>query len=84
MVLEDIGNPDIIQYNQLLENFQQHCEGLRSVQDIDGRWHNILTNSSTYLETSASAMYLTAFITVYLGMQVIVNVMLICLIQLGC
>ena len=30
---------------------------------LTGLWPNILTNSSTFSETSASGMFLTAFIT---------------------
>jgi len=46
---------------KVLANFVRHCKGLRSVQSEDGRWHQVLDNPSTYLETSATAMFLRAF-----------------------
>lgn len=46
---------------KVLANFVRHCEGLLKVQSEDGRWHQVLDNPSTYLETSATAMFLRAF-----------------------
>lgn len=45
----------------ILSHFQQTCAGLLRVQTADGRWHQVLTDPSTYLETSATAMFVAAF-----------------------
>ena len=45
--------------DELLLMYKRHGSGLLHVQSEDGRWHNILTNNNTFLETSASAMFLT-------------------------
>lgn len=37
--------------------FVKHCNALAKVQSNDGRWHQVLTNRSTYLESSGTAMY---------------------------
>ena len=48
----------------LLKLFQSHASGARAVQDpSDGRWHQVLDDSSAWLETSSSAMFLWSFIT---------------------
>ncbi len=46
---------------QIIEIFKNHAEGLLKVQAEDGRWHQVLDNSSTYLETSATAMFVRAY-----------------------
>jgi rhamnogalacturonyl hydrolase YesR len=46
---------------QLQGNLQQVCEGLLRVQASDGRWFNVLNDTTSYLETSATAMFVTAF-----------------------
>ena len=40
--------------------FQAHCEALAQAQAPDGRWHQVLTNASTYLESSGTAMYIVS------------------------
>jgi rhamnogalacturonyl hydrolase YesR len=40
--------------------FVKHCDALAKVQSNDGRWHQVLTNRSTYLESSGTAMYIVA------------------------
>jgi rhamnogalacturonyl hydrolase YesR len=45
----------------LLQVFQRHAAGLRDVQSEDGRWHQVLDNPDTYLETSCTAMFTRAF-----------------------
>jgi rhamnogalacturonyl hydrolase YesR len=45
----------------ILRIFRLHASSLRDFQSLDGRWHQILDNDTTYLETSASAMFVTAF-----------------------
>lgn len=48
-------------YNEILEIFVRHCEGLLAVQSKDGRWHQVLDDDSSYLETSATAMFVRGF-----------------------
>ena len=56
------GTPLQSSFDQVLVAFQQHATGVLAAQDPqDGRWHNILTDASSFLETSATAMFLTAF-----------------------
>ncbi|HYE59026.1 MAG TPA: DUF4861 family protein [Rhodothermales bacterium] len=45
----------------VLEMFRQHAEGLLRRQDTEGRWHQVLDRPDTYLETSATAMFVRAF-----------------------
>jgi len=45
----------------VLDLFQKHSQGLLKLQSDDGRWHQVLNDSSTFLETSATAMYLWSF-----------------------
>ncbi len=50
-------------YRNLKANFQAHAGNISALQDKnDGRWHNILDEDSTFLETSSTGMFLTAFI----------------------
>ena len=46
---------------EVLEIFRRHAEGLLAVQSSDGRWHQVLDNPDTYLETSCTAMFTRAF-----------------------
>ena len=46
---------------ELLDIFQSHAAGLLAVQSDDGRWHQVLDNTDTYLETSCTAMFTRAF-----------------------
>ncbi len=41
----------------ILKQFQQTCDGLVKHQGNDGRWHQIIDNPQTYLESSATAMF---------------------------
>lgn len=43
--------------DDVLDLLRQHIEGLCSVQDKTGFWHQLLDRSDTYLETSATAIY---------------------------
>jgi rhamnogalacturonyl hydrolase YesR len=45
----------------VLEAFVSHARGLLAVQSDDGRWHQVLDNPDTYLETSCTAMFTRAF-----------------------
>lgn len=49
------------QYAAVLTAFQRHAEGLLRHQSADGRWHQVLNQPETYLETSATAMFVRAF-----------------------
>ncbi len=46
---------------QILEIFKRHAQGLKAVQSQDGRWHQVLDDPDSYLETSATAMFIRAF-----------------------
>lgn len=41
----------------VLDLLRQHIEGLCHLQDKTGMWHQLLNNTSSYLETSATAIY---------------------------
>ena len=51
------------QKEEIKKIFIRHSEGLLAVQSDDGRWHQVLDDPSTYLETSATAMFVRAFAT---------------------
>lgn len=44
----------------VLHQFRAHIRGIAETQDGSGLWHNMLDRESTYLETSASAMFVFA------------------------
>ena len=48
-------------FDEVLETFRTHAAGLVRVQSEDGRWHQVLDNPETYLETSSTAMFVRAF-----------------------
>lgn len=48
-------------YDDVLQVFRAHAAGLVRAQAADGRWHQVLDNPATYLETSATAMFVRAF-----------------------
>ena len=48
-------------YDDVLAIFRSHAEALVHLQADDGRWHQVLDNPETYLETSATAMFVRAF-----------------------
>ncbi len=45
----------------ILDIMQKQAAGLRPLQDASGLWHTVLTQSDSYLETSASALIGYAF-----------------------
>ncbi|MCG8374693.1 MAG: glycoside hydrolase family 88 protein, partial [Balneolales bacterium] len=51
------------QFEAVLGTLTRHCEGLLAVQSLDGRWHQVLDDPGTYLETSATAMFVRGFAT---------------------
>jgi len=44
----------------VLDQFRAHVRGLAPLQDSTGLWHQLLDRPDSYLETSASAMYVYA------------------------
>ncbi len=44
----------------VLAQYRAHVAGLAAVQDASGLWHQLLDRPDTYLETSASAMFVYA------------------------
>ena len=44
----------------VLAQYRAHVAGLAAVQDGSGRWHQLLDRPDSYLETSASAMFVYA------------------------
>jgi len=44
----------------VLAHYRAHVAGLAAVQDTAGLWHQLLDHPDTYLETSASAMFVAA------------------------
>jgi rhamnogalacturonyl hydrolase YesR len=44
----------------ILDQYRAHLKGLASFQSGEGRWHNLLDRTDSYLETSATAMYVYA------------------------
>ena len=45
---------------QVLDLFRAHVRGLAACQSADGLWHQLLDRPDTYLETSASAIFVYA------------------------
>eukprot|EP01113_Clastostelium_recurvatum_P044528 TRINITY_DN752_c0_g1_i2.p1 TRINITY_DN752_c0_g1~~TRINITY_DN752_c0_g1_i2.p1 ORF type:complete len:393 (+),score=91.76 TRINITY_DN752_c0_g1_i2:41-1219(+) len=50
-------------FAQVLDVFRAHAAGVAKLQAGTGAWHQILNETTTYLETSATAMFLLSFIT---------------------
>ena len=49
--------------NELIKTiFIEHAEAAKATQAPDGRWHQLLNDSSSFLETSVTAMFLTSII----------------------
>lgn len=46
---------------ELLRIFNDLCEGYLNLQDETGMWHQVLTDTESYLETSCTAMFIYAF-----------------------
>lgn len=49
-------------YAEVLDLLKRHIKGLTALQSGDGLWHQLLDRSDSYLETSASAIYVYAFV----------------------
>ena len=63
LTLADMGIPDSL-FSDLLSIFKSHCLALKAVQSSSGGWHNVVTSSETFVETSGTAMIVYAFIKV--------------------
>lgn len=50
-----------IHYKKIVEFFNQLSEGYRKLQGANGLWHQVLTDSDSYEETSCTAMFIYAF-----------------------
>jgi unsaturated rhamnogalacturonyl hydrolase len=48
-------------FETILANFKASCEALLKVQNENGSFNQVLTDKTTYLETSAAAMFVYAF-----------------------
>jgi rhamnogalacturonyl hydrolase YesR len=48
------------EWAELLKFFQELCEGYRGLQDEDGMWHQVLTDTTSYQEASCTAMFVSA------------------------
>lgn len=46
-----------VRREEVLQLLRQHIEGICAMQDKSGRWHQLLNDPTSYLETSASAIY---------------------------
>jgi rhamnogalacturonyl hydrolase YesR len=49
------------QYETILANYKASCEALLKFQNENGSFNQVLTDKTTYLETSATAMFVYAF-----------------------
>lgn len=45
------------QYPEVMDYFRAHVRGVTALQSKDGLWHQLLDRNDSYLETSASAIY---------------------------
>lgn len=48
-------------YGEILEFYNDFCEGILKLQDETGLWHQVLTHKDSYLETSCTAMFTYTF-----------------------
>lgn len=47
-------------YQEIMSLLKKHIKGLRALQSGEGLWHQLLDKNDSYLETSASAIYVYA------------------------
>ena len=47
-------------YKQVLSMYQSRCKAIADVQSSDGRWHQVVNESSTFLETTVTAMFVSS------------------------
>lgn len=60
-ILERLS-PERDEFKEIKEVFAEFCEGIASVQDECGLWHQVLNRKESYLETSSSVMFTLAFL----------------------
>ncbi|NJC24934.1 glycoside hydrolase family 88/105 protein [Neolewinella antarctica] len=65
ILLERLAGRDDPRMEQILKSFQSRCAALLDYQSADGRWHQVITDSTTYKETSCTAMFTYALATGY-------------------
>jgi rhamnogalacturonyl hydrolase YesR len=53
----DVLPEDHIGRNGIMDLFKSHIRGLAALQSGEGSWHQLLDRNDSYLETSATAMY---------------------------
>lgn len=53
----DVLPEDYPQRGKLLNLFREHVRGLAALQSGEGAWHQLLDRNDSYLETSATAIY---------------------------
>lgn len=53
----DVLPEDHFAKEEIMELFKNHIRGLAALQSGEGSWHQLLDRNDSYLETSASAMY---------------------------
>jgi rhamnogalacturonyl hydrolase YesR len=54
------GYPDAAVNAKIRRIFEDHAAAIRAAQSEDGRWHQLVNDTRSYLETSVTAMALTA------------------------
>lgn len=54
--------PDSEEKKEILSLFCEFADGIRSLQDEDGMWHQVLNQPSTYTETSCTAMFILGMV----------------------
>jgi hypothetical protein len=57
----DVLPEDYPQRDKILDLFRTHVRGLAACQSGEGFWHQLLDRNDSYLETSATAIYVYCF-----------------------
>ncbi|MEL7162974.1 MAG: glycoside hydrolase family 88 protein, partial [Bacteroidota bacterium] len=63
MLLHKLGDRKDPRLAAIRRSFRSRCEALLRHQSGDGRWHQVITDPSTYKETSCTAMFTFALAT---------------------
>jgi rhamnogalacturonyl hydrolase YesR len=53
----DVLPENHVDRKEIMELFKEHIRGLAALQSGDGLWHQLVDRNDSYLETSATAMY---------------------------
>ena len=56
------GYPNKTKNDQVCKIFVQHAAAFKATQSADGRWHQLLNDTNSFLETSVTAMAITSLI----------------------